>query len=277
MSKLDRSIYAASRVRRLVTRLVTSPRQRLHLLANGPRILANSFPKAGTNLLIRLLGLTGQVDFDRHIDPDDPYLENDLSSLWRGSAVSSHLYWSEDLVRRVLDPNGIHTLLIVRDLRDIAVSNYHYIVKTPHHRLCQYFRALPNNSERLAASIRGISSEDLGGQRPSHSIGTHARGYLGWLKYPRCLTVRFEDLVGAPGGGRDVAQRSAVVQILETLRLPVDDQAVGYICRNLFSDRAKNFRKGQIGCWQEEFSPDHVAMFEEVAGKELRAFGYEAR
>jgi hypothetical protein len=44
---------------------------------------------------------------------------------------------------------------------------------------------------------------------------------------------------------------------------------------NLFGV-GRTFRKGQIGGWQEEFSPDHERALKERAGSLLVELGYEA-
>jgi hypothetical protein len=127
-------------------------------LAFGPRIYANSIPKAGTNLLKRLLNLLPCVvsAWTYHLDNWILGSDKQLDLVRRGQVVTAHAPWSPELAQRLRD-KSFRTFLMIRDLRDIAVSNAFYIAyQDKTHRLHPYYQALPSDSERLMASIAGI-------------------------------------------------------------------------------------------------------------------------
>jgi hypothetical protein len=55
----------------------------------------------------------------------------------------------------------------------------------------------------------------------------------------------------------------------------VNEGTMRKVEENLFGV-GRTFRKGQIGGWQEEFSPEHERALKERAGSLLVELGYEA-
>src|SRR5215210_7766410 len=192
------------------------------------RIVANSIPKSGTHLLDRLLVLLGfglvdlggtgphLVGGGRSPGPQvvegagekvtvgvvSPqlisrrWLARRLSKVPDGCFVNAHcIYTPElaDLVRK----QGMRTVYILRDLRDVAVSQMHYIKQLENHFAHQGYMALPSDHERLLVSIRG---GELGG-RKLQSLDERYRQFLRWEREGGAAVVKFEDLVGTKGGG----------------------------------------------------------------------------
>lgn len=243
----------------------------------GPKVIANSFPKGGTNLLLKVLS---QIELFSprwriHFNNDTPGLLDKISRIGRGQYASGHLYWNKNLTKTFTE-NGIRSLFIVRDLRDIAVSNVFYITyKNPHHRLHRYFKSLENNDERLLASIQGIKGELLDDGIHSLSLYEHAKSYLPWTDDPDCLNIRFEDLIGEKGGGDDLTQKKVIREIIQHLSLEnfVEEEELTLIASNTFSSRSKTFRKGLIGDWRNHFKDIHFSAFKE-AEKINQKLGY---
>lgn len=253
----------------LTMRELTAARQ-------GPRVLANSIPKAGTNLLIRALKFMPQMAprWSQHVDNNTPRLNARIAGIRRGQWLSAHVYWNPELAE-IVRAQGIRALLIVRDLRDVAWSNVHFLTNVdPKHRLHNYFKALPSDDERLMASIVGIAGDRLPDGVPSKSIGEHANSYLPWIKDPSCLLVRFEDLVGAAGGGSTERQHETIRAISRHLGIALSEPQVAGIAAKLYSQNVWTFRKGTIGDWANHFSEAHKRAFKEVAGEALIKFGY---
>jgi hypothetical protein len=251
---------------------------------NFPRVLANSMPKAGTHLLTRLLTLfdfykqRGFLDIGpneglQRISPDYVQRARDkLAKLKPGFFVRTHMYFYPE-VAQIIDEFQIRTITIVRDPRDVCVSDALHILKRPDHRLHSYYVKM-SESQRLMASIVGMESARLGGDPPSLDIGLHYRNYLGWVQQSSGLVVKFEDLIGHKGGGDDLIQMETVAKIASYLGLQVSRQKITEFCNNLFWTKAKTFRKGQIGDWEKHFSSEHVAAFEKTIGHMMHDFGY---
>ena len=276
---ITKSKRAASVLLREVSNLVHSATQP-HL----PRVLANSMPKAGTNLLNRLLTLLG---FKRHgfldVGPNEGLehvskkqirqVRRFLTRIRPGLFSVSHFY-SFPEIDEIIGELGIRTLTIVRDPRDVCVSDVYFIRKNPSHRLHPYYVKM-SLQEGLTASIVGMDTSQLDGAPPSFDIGSHYRNYLGWARQGVGLVVRFEELIGQKGRGDDQIQTETVSRIAEYLGLKLSDKELAAVCSGLFWTKAETFRKGQIGSWREHFTPEHRAAFERVFVNLMEDFGYE--
>ena len=238
-------------------------------------IFANSFPKSGTYMLSRCLELMPTiVAYHRgvwlaHAGKMRPSeRRRELARLPLGSYVSGHLAYLPEQVA-VLRDVGLRPVMIVRDPRDVATSYYTFEMKyrwLPHYR---FFNQLATNDERLMAMIRGDVAYGLG------PLAASMQTYTGWLDDPECLIVKFEDLVGAQGGGSDERQRAAVASIAQHVGLALDDSDVQAVAGQVFNRGAQTFRKGVIGDWRNHFSAEHVAAFNESGGQMLlEKYGY---
>ena len=267
------------------------------------RVVANSIPKSGTHLLGRLLMLLGcektSLGGIRSHLVSGPYAPikrlmrgrgaekvtvgvvspQQISRRWLGRRldkvaedhfVTAHCVYTPELAG-LFREKGMRTVCILRDPRDVAVSQMHYIKKTEDHFAHEAFLALPSDHERLLFAIRGGHL----GSREMLSLDERYRRFSGWGEEEGSVMVRFEDLVGPEGGGSAEAQRRAVGRVAEHLGLEADERALGRVQENLFGT-GKTFRKGQIGGWREEFTPEHERAAEEVAGPLLAELGYEA-
>lgn len=244
---------------------------------HSPKVFANSVPKAGTNLLKRTLNLLPCIapHWTYHLDQRIGDWNKQLRSVRKGQTILAHFPWSQATVD-ILRTDGFKMLFMIRDLRDIASSNAFYITyKDPMHRLHSYFRSLSSDEERITASIAGIDADLLNDGIRSKSIGEHADSYLGWMRESRCLTIRFEDLIGARGGGDDEKQFQTVSSIIRHLGVDLSDEEIREIAENTFSAKSRTFRKGVIGDWKNHFTEEHKRLFKETAGEALIKMGYE--
>jgi sulfotransferase 6B1 len=171
----------------------------------------------------------------------------------------------------LLREEGMRVVCILRDPRDVAVSQMHYIKQHRGHFAHKAFMALPSDDERLLVSIRGGRL----GDRELRSLDDRYRLFLGWEQDEGAVMVKFEDLVGPKGGGTAEAQRRAVERVAAQVGFEMDDRALRRVQEEIFGV-GKTFRKGRIGGWREEFSDEHTRAVKEVAGSLLVDLGYEA-
>jgi hypothetical protein len=274
------------------------------------RVLVNSVPKSGTNLLSRVLSLYPQIGFSGvHLGS-----RSVGCYLWRHWGISLHLfdgarewfgknelpvgvdlphYSSKNSVHKKLSrvaPGYFATahlpysalalellkeldyrlLIMIRDPRDVVVSLAHYVVRRRNHPLHRVFCAL-SQEERFLAAINGIEVHGICLQELSARFDSVLR----WIDETECLVVRFEDLIGKAGGGSDRRQFAQILQIGAFLGLAHDDFDADYIARNAFSSSSMTFRKGQIGSWRDELGSEHVQAIKATVGHQLTALGYE--
>lgn len=245
-------------------------------LRSGQRIFANSIPKAGTHLLRKVINqLPGVVpSWTYHIDHQISGWQKQIQAVRRGQVVTAHLPWSTELAA-LLEQQECKLLLMIRDLRDIAVSGAFYgAYKDKSHRLHHYLNSLSSDDERLMASIAGIDGHLLADGIRSKSWGEHAEGFLPWFDDDACLVIRFEDLIGESGGGSRSRQLQAISSIAAHLGVSLDEESLAKIADNAFSTRSRTYRKGQIGDWQNHFNEEHKRVFQQTAGDALIRMGY---
>ena len=262
---------------------------RANVFLPAPRVFANSFPKGGTHLLSALLGELPRMmfsgvhcaagDFTAGAERPDPgnvgweRLRRTLGRVNRGQFLTAHFPHVEGLAEE-LDRMGYRSLLILRDPRDVVVSAQHYVTKMTDHDLHRRFtEQYRTPDERIAATIAGFPADEYG--RGQGSIGERLGRYLPWLSTPGVLVVRFEDLVGAAGGGSRERQDAAVEAVARHVGRSLRPEQVRAVAGRVWSDKSSTFREGRIGGWRDKLTPEQIALFKDVAGDQLIALGYE--
>jgi len=246
---------------------------------SGPKVLLASVPKAGTNLLLRVLGLFPQLRYAGIVvgSPTQKQSQLDkIAQLKRGQFVVTHLDWMPEL-ETMLDDQDIKVVFISRDPRDVCVSYYHHIMRHLDHWCHLYFQQhLPDDFSRLMAVITGLNEKLPDSKRLTlRSIDAHYRHRWGYMTHPRVVSVTFEDLVGIRGGGSDSRQEATIHRIAEHLGVRLSEKELAYIGKGAFSDASATFRKGRIAGWQKAMSIEHKNMFRRIAGQLLIDLGYE--
>lgn len=241
--------------------------------AGLPRILCTSIPKAGTNLILRALCLHPRLYSRLSRTVTDPSvaragsLEKILASMRDGQVVATHLRYRPDRVEAIAAA-GVRHVFVVRDPRDVAVSTVFYVLREKNHYLHDLFASEPTFRDRLALAIRGHPPLDY------QSAGERLAASAGWLDPPTHV-VRFEDLVGARGGGSDETQLAAVRALFDHVGAPTPEPLLRQIAGALFSKDTRTFREGRIGQWREHFDDGLKDLFRDTAGEELIRYGYE--
>ena len=235
--------------------------------AHLPRVLVVSLPKAGTHLVERAVCLHPRL-YRRLLPTLNPENVGDdgLAGVLRvdrpGQVLVAHLPFDPAYPQLLA---GVKTFFVVRDPRDIAVSLAHYIESRGDHPLHFAYSERPDARSRIELAILG----DAAARPPAPSLESLLRGFAGWLD-SGALVVRFEDLIGARGGGDDETQARTIEAIYGYLGL----EAPPRLGERLFSSASPTFRSGQIGGWRDSFDPALEALFEREVGQWLEVYGY---
>lgn len=239
--------------------------------AGAPRVLCVSIPKAGTHLLERALCLHPQL-YRKLL----PTVSEENIGRWKGvdgllarvrpgQVVASHLRFRPEYPA-ILDSRRVRSIFLIRDPHDVVVSQVHYVLKRKDHRVHDQFAGLPDMKARLHLAIEGDAARGL------PSIGERLDFFARWLDTG--LVVRFEDLVGAGGGGDPAAQVAAVDSIYDYLGMQVDPVTRRSICDQLFSTDSPTFRQGSVSGWKRVFDEELKSLFDEIVGDRSRPYGY---
>lgn len=270
--------------------LARSLRSRLRAPGRRTYVICNSFPKSGTHLLFQILysatpfdawgdilsvqALNGLMNTEQH-------LRWKLGSAPDRSIVRAHLTCTEP-VRRVLASHDTKHVMIYRDLRDVAVSHARWVLREPRSYLHETYRQEYRTEEAcIMATIRGVPvGRPFGSSTSLPDIGQRFGLWRGWLDDPSALCVRFEDLVGARGGGDEAIRIDTIARILDHVGSPLERDEIErrFGSGDLDPNESHTFRKGgggRTGGWRDHLTDEHVEAFKCVAGDLLVDLGYE--
>lgn len=266
------------------------------------KVMANSIPKGGTHLLLRLIELLnlkphpfwigadlirGRGEFFRKwrkgsfsnqvveigsevpVDIGTQWLQKKLKKIPENCVFGAHCQYTPEL-SALLEAEYIKTICIVRDPRSIAVSHLDYVKRSPGHFFHKHYMSLANDNARLSMSISGGQL----GRYKLESLGYRYEQYVDWAKKAGALIVRFEDLVGSKGGGNDEQQRKAIADVISYLSINLTEPEQNAVAEKLFGDTS-TFRKGQIDSWKDELNEQQKVDVQRTAGKILIELGYE--
>jgi sulfotransferase 6B1 len=251
------------------------PKLRYRVISDqqAPRVLSVSLPKAGTHLLERALCLHPSLYrklvptvWPEALDRRWGSLAGLLRTLSPGQITVAHIPFEEGYPQ-VLARMKATALFMIRDPRDIALSEAHYVVKHPEHPYYQRFAEVPDLRGRIALAIDGDRAIGL------ESIIDRLDLYQGWLR-GSALVVRFEDLVGPEGGGDVDRQRHLVEAIYRHLGVDAGPELVERACSRLFSSDSPTFRRGAIGGWRTQFDDELLDHFRTAVGDLAERYGY---
>jgi hypothetical protein len=196
-------------------------------------------------------GLGEPVPIGQGVSVSSWWVARLLRRLPAQAALLGHASYSDELRGQLLR-SGVKTVCIVRDPRDVVVSYAHFIMKIgkekitrrPEHRALV---ALPDHRARLKTMMLGNEG--------TQSVPDRFRAFLGWLDQPDVCVLKFEELVGAAGGGSDATQRREVERVARHLGQHRRPDEITRIAAALWGNTA-TFRKGEIGQWREEFDEE---------------------
>ena len=219
-----------------------------------------SIPKAGTHMLIRLLGLMG---LERSSDRDP------RPGTWcTPVGYEYHAPCRELLANDWFNPLGRHlffrspAIFVYRNPLDIAVSELDWFVK-PEHSFSGYLNCCTDDRERLS---RLIADDSVMG-----SIRDRINRYAGWMNFGNVIPVSYEELVGASGGGEDAQQADSIWALQLKLHIVGCPENYG---RQLYDRGSATFSKGKIGRHKECFTDEHWTALDTLPQDFMRALGY---
>lgn len=171
-----------------------------------PPVLVNSFPKSGTHLLHQIISSIPQlIDYGNFIASMPSFTFKEVSAnkinqrlgqILPNEIVASHIHFNEQY-SSMLQEKNIFKLFIYRDLRDVTISEAHYLsTMNKWHKLSGHFSKIDSMEDRIKLSLRGLPASS-GIDYPN--VVKRFMKYKGWLNSPDTLLIRFEDLVSKDG------------------------------------------------------------------------------
>ena len=272
-------------------------------------VIANSLPKSGTYVLVRLLELSGMSRSESaltgslirstqrnpikrffvkrrkalgneaglQIDLED--LSNKVKTSWLkkyiaripdNSFIPAHIPYSCEL-SNFLYKNGFKVIYIIRDPRDVLVSYINHQRRDASYPFHDYYINCSKNEAMLSVLVTMFSKR---GQKRA-GLRERITNSMGWIDDKNVCSIKFEELIGSAGGGSNELQRQSIKKILDHIDLNGDEQMINKISENVFYPKAKTFHKGQIGQWRRVCPPEIQETLNLFCGDLITKLGYE--
>jgi sulfotransferase 6B1 len=245
--------------------------------AENPPLLANSFPKSGTHLLLQIMRAVPQATFFgsfissmhsslffRELSAAETIAR--IDRIVPGEVLGGHIF-CDPAYAEALAARQCRNIFIYRDLRDVLVSDAHYLRSMNKlHKLHRYFVKLPSIDACYMTAIRGI--DDPRWAYPN--IRERFARYQGWLTAEGCTALRYEDLTA-----RDEAAFHRLAVALRPQASPESHAALRRsFAQSIRPEQSHTYRKGKAGGWRDRLKPEHQRAFEEIAGDLMGELGY---
>ena len=258
-----------------------------------PRFYLNGFPKAGLHLLTMLvMGVCRPyVDTFRDMwagtfggnawtngEGDLRFVLYRIGQVPPGHYLQAHAGYFPDL-EKMLRWTGVAHVFIIRDLRDVAVSQAHHIISSDNvrymHPAKKAYTMLGGFDEVLIAVIEGLG--------PFPGVMDRWRLYAPWLDVEETLVVRYEEArADLEATARQVLEHGlAQIYPLQGEQLKVeasmfDQQVKGMLATGGNPQLSPTYRAARVGDWREAFKYHHKAAFKATdADGWLVRLGYE--
>lgn len=235
------------------------PPKRIFPSAELKPVLINSIPKSGTHLLESLLCNNGP--FYRPMLPTfNPRLHSvqqlisAIKTLKKNQMVFSHFPYSNELASAIAE-SGVNFVFVIRDPRDVVVSNAHFIPTLTKHVHYQALHELPFE-QRLDILIKGSDSLKV------ESVFDKTTPFAPWTN-ELGITVRFENLSRNAEADTKLQETS---RLLQFIGLNTDATTIHS------EGKSTTFRKGLSGDWTNHLTQEQISCFE--SSELLTKLGY---
>lgn len=246
-----------------------------------PPVLANSFPKSGTHLLVQIMqGIPGIYDWGAFLASTPSFSFRELSEkkmcrkinkITPNELVGGHLHFSDQTEQSLSNINAAH-YFIYRDPRDVAISEAYYLTHmNKWHRMHKYYNALPDMEKRIDLSVKGISDPAFPYHYPD--IKNRFEPYQQWICHRNVFSLRFEKL----NSNENVRLIEEMFYFYKkkTKRDLNQKDCVALALNNINPKTSHTFRKGKTNAWKTEFTKKQKKLFKDIAGDLLIDLGYE--
>lgn len=243
-----------------------------------------SIPKSGTHLLWRCIEIMTNKGVAVKMNP--------------------HYKYTDD-ANSFMDDNNYIKFFIYRDPRDQIISSYFWVQhEIENIKLKQKLVDIYNNFEKFKGSgANYLAYKDMhidnfihdliyngsnffdgfggpffykkfGKKFKTYGINEFYNSFLPWMNVKNVCVVKFENLVGANGGGSQELQFAELKKIAEHLGIQLTPAQIVKVSQDMFG-KTHTFREGKIGGWRKQFKPEHTKAFNDKAGELLKNLGYE--
>jgi sulfotransferase 6B1 len=265
MTKLHRKFAVTAKFVPIVLRSLSPSAIKGRL--TGPRVLVNSIPKSGTNLLhsIVLTESTMRAAVASTIGKNYSSKSRlrSVRQIKNGQCRTAHLGYSDE-VALVIGERGIRHLLLVRDFRDCILSNIYYVenIDTAHPH-ARHIKKLSTFDDKILFCLTGSAENFV----PWPELISR---FMAWIKDSNTCIIRYESLLSEC--------RTEVVtelrKIFEHIGIEKTDSEIASIADKIENFRGPTFNSPGIKKWKSTLSNEQVDVINFHIKKHLESFGY---
>jgi hypothetical protein len=251
-------------------------------LDEAPPIFGNSKPKSGSHLLLQILNGFTQIMPYKYVEANpvrtiekngrrktEVEVLNELKSIPQGVIGWGYVEASPENIAFLCQPHRVNYFMY-RDPRDMLVSQVFFATDmNEEHGMHEYYKSLPDFSERLKVAITGIDQDGL----YMVSVKQRYASVFEWLEQPNVMCIRFEDLIH----NRE-ATLDAMLDEVESIGYEIPTpraKALSILVEAIQPKKSHTFRSGKTGGWREHFTEEHKKLFKDMTGDLLLKLDYE--
>ncbi len=196
-----------------------------------------------------------------------------LESIKQGQYIKGHVPYSGEF-NQVIQKSKIAHIVVVRDPRAVISSMENYVTDAKNwtHFLEPDMKKLDKNEKFQFILYGGYAKE---ANVSVKSIKESYQSILAWRNSASVEMVRFEDLIGAKGGGSVEDQIAVLSRIARHLGISNTISDLDGVAKNLYDESSPTFRSGQIDGWKNKLTPAQIDMIENVVGDQILECGYQ--
>jgi predicted O-methyltransferase YrrM len=242
------------------------------------RVLCNSWPKAGTHLLLELTRLAigeGKWYHDKDIKYQGDaglisQVEERLKNYEGQSfAIKGH-YGHTTAIEAFLAEHRFAHLFTVRDPREVLCSTQRWLRDLRSDwPVSRHIASLDPESqlEKIILGLPLLWPFDCDcAVRWDQPLPDRYAALTLWLATPDCCVLAYEDLAGARGVS---AQFAAIERALRQVQIPFDHGDISQITRLICNPASATFHTGPSSNWENVFTDRHRHLFVEHGGEAL--------
>jgi len=202
--------------------------------------------------------------------------------LQQGHYAAGHIGWTEALARFMEQSRMAH-VFIVRDLRDVAVSQAFHILSPDNANHRHSAKAMYRAIER-EQGFDGVLEAVITGVGPFPGVCELFEAYAPWLEERNVHHVRFEDAIEDLQGTAAGMLTYGIERFTQDVwqdRFMVDRTQFNQTTKRMADlaarkEHSPTFRHGVAGDWETHFKDRHVKLFKEHdRGEWLIQLGHE--
>ena len=244
-------------------------------------VIANSFPKSGTHLLIQILQAIPNIrDLGNFIvsRPSLTYKERNhikivdsINNTFENELVSAHITYHDDYLKFLKEKKSV-VYFIYRDPRDVVISEAEYLFSmNKFHYLHKYFKRIPDLNNRIKFSMLGDEYINTG--RNYKNIKERYLEYYQWIQSEYCYSIKYEDLIG-------INKEKEIYNMFEYyLSCNNSDFDIDVMVKKALSliepRKSHTFRRGGSCNWKSLFSDENKKLFKNTTDNLLVDLDYE--